>query len=491
MTALTSLTLAEARDGLAKKSFTSLELADAHLKSMEEARALNAFVLETPEQARAMAREADSRIVKGAGAPLAGIPLGIKDLFATKGVRTTACSKILDSFVPTYESTVTARLWRDGAVMLGKLNNDEFAMGSSNETSCFGPVANPWRREGFNTTLVPGGSSGGSASAVAALLCMGATATDTGGSIRQPAAFTATVGIKPTYGRCSRWGIVAFASSLDQAGPIARSVRDAAILLRSMAGHDPKDTTSVDRPVPNFETAVGKSIKGMKIGIPREYRLDGMPSEIEKLWSEGAAWLRAAGAELVEVSLPHTKYALPAYYIVAPAEASSNLARYDGVRYGLRVPGGTINDVYENTRAAGFGAEVRRRVMIGTYVLSAGYYDAYYLRAQKVRTLIKKDFEDCFAKGVKAILTPATPSAAFGLGEKGGADPVEMYLNDIFTVTVNMAGLPGIAVPAGKDGQGLPLALQLIGQPFDEETLFSLGEVIEQAAGRFTPVRWW
>ena len=491
MTALTSLTLAEARDGLAEKSFTSLELADAHLKSMEEARALNAFVLETPEQARAMAREADSRIIKGDGAPLTGIPLGIKDLFATKGVRTTACSKILDSFVPTYESTVTAQLWRDGAVMLGKLNNDEFAMGSSNETSCFGPVANPWRREGFNTTLVPGGSSGGSASAVAALLCMGATATDTGGSIRQPAAFTATVGIKPTYGRCSRWGIVAFASSLDQAGPIARSVRDAAILLRSMAGHDPKDTTSVDRPVPNFETAVGKSIKGMKIGIPREYRLDGMPSEIEKLWSEGAAWLRAAGAELVEVSLPHTKYALPAYYIVAPAEASSNLARYDGVRYGLRVPGGTINDMYENTRAAGFGAEVRRRVMIGTYVLSAGYYDAYYLRAQKVRTLIKRDFEDCFAKGVKAILTPATPSAAFGLGEKGGADPVEMYLNDIFTVTVNMAGLPGIAVPAGKDGQGLPLALQLIGQPFDEETLFSLGEVIEQAAGRFTPVRWW
>jgi aspartyl-tRNA(Asn)/glutamyl-tRNA(Gln) amidotransferase subunit A len=483
--------LAEARDGLAKKSFTSLELTDAHLRSMEEARALNAFVLETPEQARAMAREADSRIIKGDGGPLAGIPLGIKDLFSTKGVRTTACSKILDGFVPTYESTVTAQLWRDGAVMLGKLNNDEFAMGSSNETSCFGPVANPWRREGINTTLVPGGSSGGSASAVAALLCMGATATDTGGSIRQPAAFTATVGIKPTYGRCSRWGIVAFASSLDQAGPIARSVRDTAILLRSMAGHDPKDTTSVDRPVPDFETAVGKSIKGTKIGIPREYRLDGMPSEIEKLWSEGAAWLRAAGAELVEVSLPHTKYALPAYYIVAPAEASSNLARYDGVRYGLRVGGGGINDMYENTRAAGFGAEVRRRVMIGTYVLSAGYYDAYYLRAQKVRTLIKKDFENCFAKGVKAILTPATPSAAFGLGERGGADPVEMYLNDIFTVTVNMAGLPGIAVPAGKDGQGLPLALQLIGQPFDEETLFSLGEVIEQAAGRFTPVRWW
>ena len=349
--------------------------------------------------------------------------------------------------------------------MLGKLNNDEFAMGSSNETSCFGPVVNPWRREGSNTTLVPGGSSGGSASAVAALLCMGATATDTGGSIRQPAAFTATVGVKPTYGRCSRWGIVAFASSLDQAGPIARTTRDAAILMRSMAGHDPKDTTSVDRAVPDYEAAIGKSVKGMKIGIPKEYRLDGMPAEIEKLWSEGAAWLKAAGAELVEVSLPHTKYALPAYYIVAPAEASSNLARYDGVRYGLRVPGRRIGEMYENTRAEGFGAEVRRRVMIGTYVLSAGYYDAYYLRAQKVRTLIKKDFEDCFAKGVNAILTPATPSAAFGVGEKGGADPVEMYLNDIFTVTVNMAGLPGIAVPAGKDAQGLPLGLQLIGRP--------------------------
>jgi aspartyl-tRNA(Asn)/glutamyl-tRNA(Gln) amidotransferase subunit A len=363
-------------------------------------------------------------------------------------------------------------------------------MGSSNETSCFGPVVNPWRRDGANTTLVPGGSSGGSASAVAALLCMGATATDTGGSIRQPAAFTATVGMKPTYGRCSRWGIVAFASSLDQAGPIARTVRDAAILMRSMAGHDPKDTTSVDRAVPDYEAAIGKSVNGMKIGIPREYRLDGMPAEIEKLWSEGAAWLKAAGAELVDVSLPHTKYALPAYYIVAPAEASSNLARYDGVRYGLRARGRSVGEMYENTRAEGFGAEVRRRVMIGTYVLSAGYYDAYYLRAQKVRTLIKKDFEDCFAKGVHAILTPATPSAAFGIGEKG-ADPIEMYLNDIFTVTVNMAGLPGIAVPAGKDSQGLPLGLQLIGRPFDEETLFSLGEVIEQAAGRFTPPRWW
>ncbi|WJR81318.1 Asp-tRNA(Asn)/Glu-tRNA(Gln) amidotransferase subunit GatA [Bradyrhizobium sp. NP1] len=491
MTDLTSLTIAEARSGLASKSFTALELADAHLAAMEAARALNAYVRETPDQAREMARQADARLQKGDGGPLAGIPLGIKDLFATKGVRTTACSKILGNFVPTYESTITSQLWRDGAVLLGKLNNDEFAMGSSNETSCFGPVTNPWRRDGSNTTLVPGGSSGGSASAVAAMLCMGATATDTGGSIRQPAAFTATVGMKPTYGRCSRWGIVAFASSLDQAGPIGRTVRDTAMLMRSMAGHDPKDTTSVDRPVPDYEAAIGRSIKGMRIGIPREYRLDGMPAEIEKLWREGAAWLKSAGAELVEVSLPHTKYALPAYYIVAPAEASSNLARYDGVRYGLRVPGRGIKEMYEATRAEGFGAEVKRRVMIGTYVLSAGYYDAYYLRAQKVRTLIKKDFEDCFAKGVQAILTPATPSAAFGIGEKGGADPVEMYLNDIFTVTVNMAGLPGIAIPAGKDAQGLPLGLQLIGRPFDEETLFSLGEVIERAAGRFTPPKWW
>jgi len=491
MTDLTSLTLSEARDGLAKKSFTSLELTNAHLKAIEAARVLNAFVLETPDQARAMAKDADANIAKSEAGPLAGIPLGIKDLFATRDVRTTACSKILGNFVPTYESTVTSQLWRDGAVLLGKLNNDEFAMGSANETSCFGPVVNPWRREGSDAKLVPGGSSGGSASAVAALLCMGATATDTGGSIRQPAAFTATVGMKPTYGRCSRWGTVAFASSLDQAGPIGRTVRDAAILMRSMAGYDPKDSTSVDRPVPNYEAAIGKSVKGMKIGIPKEYRLDGMPAEIEKLWSEGAAWLKAEGAELVDVSLPHTKYALPAYYIVAPAEASSNLARYDGVRYGLRVPGRAISDLYENTRAEGFGAEVRRRVMIGTYVLSAGYYDAYYLRAQQVRTLIKKDFEDCFSKGVSAILTPATPSAAFGIGEKGGADPVEMYLNDIFTVTVNMAGLPGIAVPAGKDSQGLPLGLQLIGRPFDEETLFSLGEVIEQAAGRFTPAKWW
>ncbi|HWE79577.1 MAG TPA: Asp-tRNA(Asn)/Glu-tRNA(Gln) amidotransferase subunit GatA [Pseudolabrys sp.] len=491
MTDLTSLTLAEARDGLRKKSFSASELAAAHARAIEQARALNAYVLETPECAAAMAKASDARIAKGEAGPLEGIPLAVKDLFCTKGVRTTACSHILDNFVPTYESTVTSQLWRDGAVLLGKTNNDEFAMGSSNETSHFGPVASPWRRTGSNTPLTPGGSSGGSAAAVAAQLCLGATGTDTGGSIRQPAAFTATVGIKPTYGRCSRWGVVAFASSLDQAGPFAKTVRDAAILMRSMAGHDPKDTTSADLPVPDYEKAVGRSVKGLRIGIPKEYRLDGMPAEIETLWEQGKAWLKAAGAELVDISLPHTKYALPAYYIVAPAEASSNLARYDGVRYGLRVPGRDITSQYEATRAAGFGAEVRRRVMIGTYVLSAGYYDAYYLRAQKLRTLIKRDFEQAFDAGVHAMLTPATPSAAFGLGEKGQADPVEMYLNDIFTVTVNMAGLPGISVPAGLDAQGLPLGLQLIGRPFDEETLFSLGEVIEQSAGRFTPPNWW
>jgi aspartyl-tRNA(Asn)/glutamyl-tRNA(Gln) amidotransferase subunit A len=491
MTDLTSLTLADAREGLTQKSFTALELTDAHLAAMEKARVLNAYVLETPEQARTQARAADATIAKGDAGPLAGIPLGVKDLFATTDVRATACSKILGNFIPLYESTVTSQLWRDGAVMLGKLNCDEFAMGSSNETSAFGPVVNPWRREGSEAKLVPGGSSGGSASAVAANLCLGATGTDTGGSIRQPAAFTGIVGIKPTYGRCSRWGIVAFASSLDQAGPFARTVRDTAILMRSMAGYDPKDTTSVDRPVPDYEAAIGKSVKGMKIGIPKEYRLDGISGDIDKLWAQGADWLKAAGAELVEVSLPHTKYALPAYYVVAPAEASSNLARYDGVRYGARVNGKNIVEMYENTRAEGFGPEVRRRIMIGTYVLSAGYYDAYYLRAQKVRTLIKKDFEDVFANGVHAILTPATPSAAFGIGEKGKADPIEMYLNDIFTVTVNMAGLPGIAVPAGMDGQGLPLGLQLIGRPFDEETLFSLGEIIEQSAGHFTARKWW
>jgi aspartyl-tRNA(Asn)/glutamyl-tRNA(Gln) amidotransferase subunit A len=491
MTELTALTIAQAREDLAAKRFSAAELADAHLAAMEQARALNAYVLETPDRARKMAGEADTRIAAGDARPLEGIPLAVKDMFCTAGVRTTASSHILGGFQPTYESTVTAQLWRDGAVLLGKTNNDEFAMGSSNETSHFGPVISPWRRRGANTPLVPGGSSGGSAAAVAANLALGATGTDTGGSIRQPAAFTGTVGIKPTYGRCSRWGIVAFASSLDQAGPFARTVRDAAILLRAMAGHDPKDTTSADRTVPDYEAAVGRSVKDMRIGIPKEYRLDGMPAEIEALWEQGKVWLTAAGAQLVEVSLPHTKYALPAYYIVAPAEASSNLARYDGVRYGLRAEGRDLTEMYEATRARGFGAEVRRRVMIGTYVLSAGYYDAYYLRAQKVRTLIKRDFEDCFGDGIDAMLTPATPSAAFGLGEKGGADPVEMYLNDIFTVTVNMAGLPGIAVPAGLDAKGLPLGLQLIGRPFDEETLFSLGQVIEDAAGRFAPERWW
>ncbi len=491
MSELTSLTLAEARDRLRRREFSAVELADAHIAVMAKARALNAFVLETPEHARAMAQAADARLGAGEARPLEGLALGIKDMFATRDVRTTACSHILDNFLPTYESTVSSNLWRDGAVMLGKLNNDEFAMGSSNETSCFGPVISPWRRKGANTPLVPGGSSGGSASAVAAGLCLGATGTDTGGSIRQPAAFTGIVGIKPTYGRCSRWGIVAFASSLDQAGPFARTVRDAAILLTSMAGFDPKDATSVERPVPDYEAAIGKPIKGMKIGIPREYRVDGMAAEIDRLWEQGAQWLKAAGAELVEVSLPHTRYALAAYYIVAPAEASSNLARYDGVRYGLRAPARDIADMYQRTRAEGFGKEVRRRIMIGTYVLSAGYYDAYYLRAQKVRTLIKRDFENVFADGVDALLTPATPSAAFGIGEMGAVDPIEMYLNDVFTVTVNMAGLPGISVPGGLSAEGLPLGLQLIGRPFGEEALFALGDVIEQAAGRFSPEQWW
>jgi aspartyl-tRNA(Asn)/glutamyl-tRNA(Gln) amidotransferase subunit A len=491
MTELTALTIASARDGLRQKEFSAVELADVHLLAMERARALNAYVLETPERALAMAKASDARIAKGEPHPLDGIPLAVKDLFCTEGVRTTAGSHILDNFVPTYESTVTGQLWRDGAVLLGKTNLDEFAMGSSNEASHHGPVTSPWRRKSANTPLVPGGSSGGSAAAVAAKLALGATGTDTGGSIRQPAAFTGIVGIKPTYGRCSRWGIVAYASSLDQAGPFARTVRDAAILLRSMAGHDPKDTTSVDLAVPNYEAAIGKSVKGKRIGVPKEYRLDGMSAEIEVLWERGGAWLRAAGAELVEISLPHTKYALPAYYIVAPAEASSNLARYDGVRYGLRVPGRDVTSMYENTRAEGFGPEVRRRVMIGTYVLSAGYYDAYYLRAQKVRTLIKKDFEQRFADGIDAILTPATPTAAFGHGEKGRADPVEMYLNDVFTVTVNLAGLPAISVPGGLDGDDLPLGLQLIGRPFDEATLFSLGQVIEDAAGCFAPEQWW
>ncbi len=490
MSALTSLTLKAALDGLADKSFSSEELTKAHVDAVAAAKPLNAYILETPEKAIEMAKASDARRAKGEAGALDGAPLGIKDLFCTEGVRSTACSNILGNFVPTYESTVTANLWRDGAVMLGKLNLDEFAMGSSNETSAFGPVVNPWRSEGSNAKLTPGGSSGGSAAAVAADLCLGATATDTGGSIRQPAAFTGTVGIKPTYGRCSRWGVVAFASSLDQAGPIAKTVEDAAILLKSMSGHDPKDSTSLDIEIPDYTSFVGKSVKGLRVGIPKEYRVDGMPPEIEKLWEQGIAWLKEAGCEIVEVSLPHTKYALPAYYIVAPAEASSNLARYDGMRYGLRENGGNLTETYENTRAAGFGAEVKRRILIGTYVLSAGYYDAYYVKALKVRRRIADDFDQAFQK-VDALLTPTAPSAAFGLGENAD-DPVAMYLNDIFTVTVNLAGLPGMSIPAGVDANGLPLGLQLIGKALDEGTLFSLGGAIEKAADfKAKPAKWW
>ncbi len=490
MSDLVELSLAEMRDGLREKKFSAEDLTRAHIDAMERAGALNAYIAETPEKALEMARESDARIAKEEARPLEGVPIGVKDLFATKGVHTQACSRILKDFRPTYESTVTANLWRDGAVMLGKLNMDEFAMGSSNETSCYGPVKNPWKPKGAAEDYTPGGSSGGSAAAVAARLCAAATASDTGGSIRQPAAFTGTVGLKPTYGRCSRWGMVAFASSLDQAGPIARTVRDAAIMLKSMAGHDEKDTTSANVEVPDFEAAVGRDICGLKVGIPKEYRVEGMPEEISRLWERGAEWLREQGAEIVEVSLPHTKYALPAYYIVAPAEASSNLARYDGVRYGLRVEADNITDMYELTRAAGFGAEVKRRVLIGTYVLSAGYYDAYYLKAQKVRTLIKRDFDEAFER-VDALLTPATPSPAFPLGAMTD-DPLQMYLNDIFTVTVNMAGLPGISVPAGLSGEGLPLGLQLIGRPFDESTMLSLAAAIERAADLdLRPEPWW
>jgi aspartyl-tRNA(Asn)/glutamyl-tRNA(Gln) amidotransferase subunit A len=487
----TDFSIAEAREALARKQLSAEELARAHIEAISRANeALNAFVLTTPEGALEAAKKSDARIRQGEARGLEGIPLGIKDLFATKGVRTTACSHILDGFTPTYESTVTSNLWAAGAVMLGKLNNDEFAMGSSNETSHYGPVVNPWRRKGSHAKLVPGGSSGGSSAAVAARLCMGATATDTGGSIRQPAAVTGTVGIKPTYGRCSRWGIVAFASSLDQAGPIARTVQDAAILLKAMASHDPKDTTSVDAPVPDYEAAVTLGVKGLTVGIPKEYRVPGMAAEIDALWQQGVKWLEAAGAKIKPVSLPHTKYALPSYYIVAPAEASSNLARYDGVRYGLREPGKDVISLYENTRSAGFGAEVKRRILIGTYVLSAGYYDAYYLKAQKLRSLIKRDFDTAFQE-VDVILTPTTPSPAFALGEKSG-DPVEMYLNDIFTVTVNMAGLPGMSVPAGLSSEGTPLGLQLIGRPFDEETLFRTARAIEEAAGPLAkPQDWW
>jgi aspartyl-tRNA(Asn)/glutamyl-tRNA(Gln) amidotransferase subunit A len=496
VTDLTKLTLAEARDGLAKKTFKASELTDAFISAIEKSNPqINAYVLQTPEHARAQAKESDKRLAAGKAGPLEGLPIGNKDLFCTKGIRTTACSKILGDFKPPYESTVGQNLWDAGAVMLGKLNNDEFAMGSSNETSAFGNVVSPWRRKGKDgktstDKLVPGGSSGGSSAAVAADLCLAATATDTGGSIRQPAALTGTVGIKPTYGRCSRWGIVAFASSLDQAGPIAKTVRDAAIMLKVMASHDPKDTTSVDAPVPDYEAGLKKGIKGLRVGVPKEYRVDGMSPEIQKLWDDGIAWLKAAGASIHDISLPHTKYALPAYYIVAPAEASSNLARYDGMRYGLRIPGDNLTDTYEKTRAAGFGKEVRKRILMGTYVLSAGYYDAYYLKAQKVRTLIKKDFDDAWSN-VDVVLTPTTPSPAFAFGEKTG-DPLAMYLEDIFTVTVNMAGLPGMSVPAGLSSQGTPLGLQLIGKPFDEETLFRAALAIEDAAGHFKPQeQWW
>ena len=474
--------LSDARAALRARSVSATELTAAYLAAIAAHNpALNAYVLVTPELAMAQAAAADAALARGERGPLTGIPLAIKDLFCTQGVRTTAGSRILEPFIPPYESTVTANLLRDGAVFLGKANMDEFAMGSSNMTSAFGGVVNPWTRRGDNRPLVPGGSSGGSAAAVAANLALGATATDTGGSIRQPASFCGIVGIKPTYGRCSRWGVVAFASSLDQAGPLARTVQDAAILLGSMAGHDPKDATSADRPVPDFAAACARGVRGLRIGVPREYRSDGMAPEIEALWRQGQQWLREQGATIVDVSLPHTKYALATYYIVAPAEASSNLARYDGVRFGLRVEGADLTELYENTRAAGFGAEVKRRVLIGTYVLSAGYYDAYYLRAQKVRALILRDFTEAFAS-VDALLTPTAPSAAFGQGEKMD-DPVTMYLNDVFTVPANMAGIPGLSVPAGLDAAGLPLGLQVLGRPFDEETVFAVGAALERAAG--------
>jgi aspartyl-tRNA(Asn)/glutamyl-tRNA(Gln) amidotransferase subunit A len=495
MTELNKLTLADARDKLRAKEVTSVELTQSCIDAIEKADVLNAYAHKTPEIALEQAKAADARIAEGDAPAMCGLPVGIKDLFCTKGVPSQAASAILEGFKPEYESTITSKLFDAGSVMLGKLNMDEFAMGSSNETSVYGNAVNPWRRGNDDAQLTPGGSSGGSASAVAADLCLAATGTDTGGSIRQPAAFTGTVGIKPTYGRCSRWGVVAFASSLDQAGPMTKSVRDAAIMLEAMCGHDEKDSTSADLAVPNFEAMLTGDIKGKKIGIPKEYRMDGMPGEIEKLWEDGQAMLKDAGAEIVDISLPHTKYALPAYYVIAPAEASSNLARYDGVRFGHRATleaGDGITEMYEKTRAEGFGHEVQRRVMIGTYVLSAGFYDAYYNRARRVRALIKKDFDDVFAAGVDAILTPATPSAAFGLGEMTDADPVQMYLNDVFTVTVNLAGLPGISVPAGLDSQGLPLGLQLIGRPWEEGDLLNTAYALEGAAGFVAkPGQWW
>ncbi|TKW68241.1 MAG: Asp-tRNA(Asn)/Glu-tRNA(Gln) amidotransferase subunit GatA [Paracoccus denitrificans] len=493
MSDLNKLTIADARDALRAGKLSSVELTEACLAAIEGAGTLNAFVHQTPDLAREMAKAADHRIKAGDAAPMTGVPIGVKDLFCMRGVPTQAASNILEGFRPEYESTVTQNLWDAGAVMLGKLNMDEFAMGSSNETSAYGNAVNPWKVD--DRQLTPGGSSGGSAAAVAADLCLAATGTDTGGSIRQPAAFTGTVGLKPTYGRVSRWGTIAFASSLDQAGPMTKSVRDAAIMLGAMASVDAKDSTSADIPVPDFEAALTGDIRGKKIGIPREYRMDGMPAEIDALWQKGAEMLRDAGAEIVDISLPHTKYALPAYYVIAPAEASSNLARYDGVRYGRRAKlgqGDGIVEMYEKTRAEGFGPEVKRRLMIGTYVLSAGFYDAYYNRARKVRALIKQDFDQAYASGVDAILTPATPSAAFGLGDMAGKDPVEMYLLDVFTVTVNLAGLPGISVPAGLDAQGLPLGLQLIGRPFEEGDLLNHAYALERAAGfGAKPDHWW
>ncbi|MBC6441440.1 MAG: Asp-tRNA(Asn)/Glu-tRNA(Gln) amidotransferase subunit GatA [Rhodospirillales bacterium] len=480
MSALTDLTIAGARNLLAKGDVSSRELTEAQIGAMETHRELNAFITETPEIALEMAEASDARRAKGETGRLEGIPVAIKDLFCTKDVLTTAGSHILDGFHPFYESTVTTNMFAEGAVMLGKTNLDEFAMGSANLTSHYGGAINPWRAKGDNRRLVPGGSSGGSASAVAGRLALGATGTDTGGSIRQPAAFTGIVGVKPTYGRCSRWGIVAFASSLDQAGPMARTVRDSAIMLGAMSGHDPKDSTSADVAVPDFEDGLDAGIKGMTIGIPKEYRVEGMPDEIEALWQQGIRWLEEQGATTVEISLPHTKYALPAYYVVAPAEASSNLARYDGVKYGLRVDGENLIDMYEKTRAEGFGAEVKRRVLIGTYVLSAGYYDAYYLKAQKVRTRIADDFRNAW-QTVDAILTPATPSAAFSADDPP-TDPVAMYLNDVFTVPVSMAGLPGISVPAGLTADGLPLGLQVVGKAFDEATVLRVGRALEEAA---------
>jgi aspartyl-tRNA(Asn)/glutamyl-tRNA(Gln) amidotransferase subunit A len=492
MTSLSTLTIADAREMLRAGEVTSRRITEDCLAAIEGAGALNAFVTTTADKALAMAEAADTRRANGDDGDLLGIPLGIKDLYCTAGVRSQAASQILDGFVPPYESTVTAQLWEAGAVMLGKLNMDEFAMGSSNENSVYGPCVSPWRRTGDTTPITPGGSSGGSATAVAADLCLGSIGTDTGGSIRQPAAFTGTVGIKPTYGRCSRLGIIAFASSLDQAGPFAKTVRDSAIMMRVMAGHDPKDSTSADLPVPDFEAALTGDLRGKRIGLPKEYR-EGVGAEIEALWAQGAAMLRDAGAEMVDISLPHTKYALPAYYIIAPAEASSNLARYDGVRYGHRArldQGDGIIEMYEKTRAEGFGAEVRRRVMIGTYVLSAGYYDAYYIQAQKVRGLIKRDFDQAFGT-VDAILTPTTPSPAFALGELQG-DLVAMYLQDVFTVTVNLAGLPGISVPLGLSATGLPLGLQLIGQPWGEAGVLDAAFALEQRAGfAARPERWW